>query len=163
MARKVFFSFHYQRDVWRVSQIRNCNKITNNFYRNDFLDAATWETIKKGGDSAIKNWINNQLKGTSVTIVLIGYETSSRKYAHYEISKSIEKTNGFVGIYINNVRDSKSQTDFRGENPLIHYDVKTTTGIMTLADLFPTYDWVYDNGRNNIGTWIENAARIAGK
>ena len=23
MARRVFFSFHYQRDIWRVNQIRN--------------------------------------------------------------------------------------------------------------------------------------------
>lgn len=163
MARKVFFSFHYQRDVWRVSQIRNCNKITNNYSRNDFLDAANWETIKRGGDLAIKNWINNQLNGTSVTIVLIGCQTSTRKYVNYEISKSIEKINGFVPIYINNVKDSNGQTDFIGENPLIHYNVNTTTGVQSLDNLLSSYDWVYNDGRNNIGNWIEEAARIAGK
>ena len=29
MARKVFFSFHYERDAWRVAQVRNSNIITN--------------------------------------------------------------------------------------------------------------------------------------
>ena len=28
MARKVFFSFHYERDAWRVAQVRNSNVIT---------------------------------------------------------------------------------------------------------------------------------------
>ena len=27
MARRVFFSFHYQRDIWRVNQIRNIGEI----------------------------------------------------------------------------------------------------------------------------------------
>ena len=27
MARRVFFSFHYDRDIWRVNQIRNIGEI----------------------------------------------------------------------------------------------------------------------------------------
>ncbi|MEE9214326.1 MAG: TIR domain-containing protein [Thermodesulfobacteriota bacterium] len=34
-----------------------------------FIDSADFETLKRRGDSAIKNWIDNQLKGTSVTVV----------------------------------------------------------------------------------------------
>lgn len=30
MARTVFFSFHYQRDIWRVNQIRSIPNITGN-------------------------------------------------------------------------------------------------------------------------------------
>lgn len=30
MARKVFFSFHYQPDNWRVSQVRNIGVIEGN-------------------------------------------------------------------------------------------------------------------------------------
>ena len=29
MARKTFFSFHYERDAWRASQVRNCNVIAD--------------------------------------------------------------------------------------------------------------------------------------
>ena len=28
MARRVFFSFHYQRDIWRVNQIRSIPNVT---------------------------------------------------------------------------------------------------------------------------------------
>ena len=30
MARTVFFSFHYQRDIWRVNQVRSIPNITGN-------------------------------------------------------------------------------------------------------------------------------------
>ena len=36
-----------------------------------FIDAANFEEIKRRGDVAIQRWIDNQLKGTSVTVVLV--------------------------------------------------------------------------------------------
>jgi hypothetical protein len=56
MARWVFFSFHYQNDIWRVSQIRNC-WVTWNRMAAGFWDAADWEKVKRGSDVAIKRWI----------------------------------------------------------------------------------------------------------
>jgi len=32
-----------------------------------------------------------------------------------------------------------------------------------LSELYRTYDWVKDEGRQNIGEWIEEAARRAGR
>jgi len=80
MARRVFFSFHYERDIWRASQIRN--SWVTKLDREDagFWNAASWEEVKKKGDEAIKRWIDAQLQGTCVTAVLIGAETSERKY-----------------------------------------------------------------------------------
>lgn len=36
------------------------------------IDAAAFEKIERQGDPAIKRWIDDQLKGTSVTVVLVG-------------------------------------------------------------------------------------------
>ncbi|WP_132282769.1 TIR domain-containing protein [Natranaerovirga hydrolytica] len=38
----------------------------------------------------MKEWIDEQLKGTFVTVILIGNETADRKYVQYEIKKSAE-------------------------------------------------------------------------
>ena len=111
MARKAFFSFHFERDSWRAGQVRNSN-LTQPI--NGYIDKSKWEEVKKKGDQAIKNWIDEQLKGTSVTVVLIGKETADRKYVKYEIEKSIERGNGLLGIYINNVKNVLGETD---ENP----------------------------------------------
>ena len=76
MARHVFFSFHYERDIWRASQVRNSWVTQPNRESSGFWDAASWEEVKKKGDLEVKKWIRDQMKGTSVTVVLIGTETS---------------------------------------------------------------------------------------
>ena len=48
MARTVFFSFHYQRDIWRVNQVRNIPNITG-VAAAGFKDASLWEEAKKKG------------------------------------------------------------------------------------------------------------------
>ncbi len=148
MARKVFFSFHYARDVWRVSQVRNSNVVAG-YEKNPFYDKADWEKIKRQGDQAIKNWIENQLSGTSVTVVLIGKETSTRRWVKYEIKRSIELGKGLIGIDISKIKDQNGNTDDTGENPL-------PAG-------YKKYLWNNDNGRENLGTWIEQAAKEAGR
>lgn len=148
MTRKVFFSFHYERDVWRVSQVRNCN-VVSSYNKNPFYDKANWETIKQRGEQAVKNWIDNQLNGTSVTVVLIGKETSTRPWVKYEIRKSIELGKGIIGIDISKIEDRYGKTDDTGENPLPYR--------------YKRYLWNKDKGRENLGKWIDEAAQQAGK
>ena len=70
--RQVFFSFEYKKDVWRASQVRNMRKVSNDstFSDND------WEEVKEKSDTAIKNWIDDQMKMRSCIIVLVGTTTS---------------------------------------------------------------------------------------
>jgi len=159
MARRVFFSFHYERDILRVGQIRNSGLTKPDIESAGFIDSASWESIKKQGDDAIKRWINTQLNNTSVTVVLIGAETSLRPWVDYEIRESYSRGNGMLGIYIHNVRDLKGQVDFAGRNPFDNFNVK---GI-SLSRYYRTYDWVNDRGYNNFPQWVEAAAKAAGK
>jgi len=159
MARHTFFSFHYERDVWRAGQVRN-SWVTKDREAAGFWDKAKWEEVKKKGDDAICKWIDDQLSGTSVTVVLIGAETWTREYVDYEIKESHKKRNGMLGIYIHNMKDSDSRTDVKGRNPFDKWSFKDPSGnIMT----YPTYDWVNDDGRTNMGAWIEAAATRAGR
>ena len=166
MARHVFFSFHYQRDIWRVSQIRN-SWVTQENTTAGFLDDASWESVKKQGDQVIKNWINREMKGTSVTVILIGAETSTRKYVEYEIQRSYEEGKGILGIRIHNMKNQYGQPDHQGKNPLDILAVNNVPlsqfTINGYDKIYKTYDWVLDNGYYNIGNWIEEAARNAGK
>jgi MTH538 TIR-like domain (DUF1863) len=96
MARRTFFSFHFERDNWRAAQVRN-SWVTKDREDAGFWDAAEWEKVKKKGQEAIERWIDDQLKGTSVTVVLIGTETSNREYVGYEIKQSHMKS-GFAAF-----------------------------------------------------------------
>jgi len=163
MARRVFFSFHYERDIWRASQIRNSWVTKPDRESAGFWDAASWEEVKKKGEDAIKRWIDNQLNGTSVTVVLIGAETSERKYVGYEIQKSYQIGNGMLGIYIHNMKDQYGRTDYKGKNPFDNWYITRNGQKIYLSSFYKTYDWVYDRGYENLGDWIEKAAKDAGR
>src|SRR5260221_6221778 len=98
VARRVFFSFHYERDVQRASVIRNSWVTKPNSEEAGFIDAANWEEVKKKGEASIKAWIDRQLDGTSVTAVLIGAETSSREWARYDVLRSLKKATECSGF-----------------------------------------------------------------
>jgi hypothetical protein len=66
MARRAFFSFKYE-DVSRAMVVRNSWVTQGGQQAAGFVDAADFEKIKRQGDAAIKRWIDDQLKGTSVT------------------------------------------------------------------------------------------------
>jgi hypothetical protein len=146
MARKTFFSFKYK-DVSRAMIVRN-SWVTQGKEAAGFIDAADFEKLEKDGDQAIKNWINNQLKGTSVTVVLVGDKTCSSKWVKYEIEKSIETGNGLLGIDISKIKDLQGNTTERCGKIPEGYDF---------------YLWNTDNGYKNMGDWIEKAAKAAGK
>ena len=116
MARKVFFSFHYERDVWRTNVVRNSG-IVEGTSAAGFHDASLWEEAKKKGDADVKKLIDKGLGGTSVTVVLIGAETSKRKFVDYEIEQSIARGNGLLGIYISGIKDQNGNTDSQGPAP----------------------------------------------
>ena len=162
MARRVFFSFHYERDVWRAGQVRN-SWVTQGREAAGFSDAASWEEVKKKGDAAIKKWIDDQITGTSVTVVLIGVETSNRDYVKYELEQSWKKGNGILGIYIHQIKDKERKTDTKGSNSFGPIFTRLSDDKKYFDERFQTYDWVDDDGYNKLGDWVEAAAKKAGK
>lgn len=158
MARRAFFSFHHARDAWRAGQVRN-SWVTKDRESAGFWDAAAWEEVKKKGAAAVQKWIDEQLVGTSVTVVLIGNQTSQREHVKYEITESHKRGNGMLGIYIHNVKDANGNTDNAGANPFSQWTFKNKDGQVIT---YPTYDWVLNDGRTNMGAWIEAAAKSAG-
>jgi hypothetical protein len=162
MARRVFFSFHYKRDSIRVSQIRECNTVSDHFEETPFLTGSEWETIERQGDTAIQNWIDNQMKGCSVVVVLVGLETANRPWVKYEVAKAHRDGKGIVCINMAGMKNMQSQVDPAGPSPLT---TVTDSNGRTLASLskYKTYSWLGDSGRSNVDKWISEAAVNAGR
>jgi len=163
MVRRTFFSFHYENDIWRVNQVRHSWVTKPNVEEAGYIDAADFERIEREGEGAIKRWILRQLDGTSVTVVLIGAHTSERKYVGVEIEESYRKGNGMLGIYIHNVKNQRGETDIKGRNPFDNWYIEQNGQKIYFSQMYQTYDWINDNGRDNIGDWIEQAAKKAGR
>ena len=145
MARRVFFSFHYQHDLWRANVVRN-SSVVEGTSAAGFSDASLWEDAKKQGDAAIQRLINNGLNGTTVTVVLIGAQTANRRWVTYEIQKSIERGNGLLGVRIHTIKDREGRTDSPGLIP---------TALERAAA--PIY--LYEYGK--LGDWVEQAYKKA--
>jgi hypothetical protein len=64
-----------------------------------FYDGADFEQVKRRA-GGIQNWIEEQLKGCSVTAVLFGAETYHRPWVKYEIKRSFELKMGILAIDI---------------------------------------------------------------
>ena len=116
MARRAFFSFHYERDIWRTNVVRNSG-VVEGAAAAGFHDASLWEEAKKKGDAEVKKLIDQGLVGTSVTVVLIGAQTAQRKFVDYEIDKSIVRGNGLLGICISGIKDQNGKVDAQGPAP----------------------------------------------
>jgi hypothetical protein len=141
MARRAFFSFHYERDLWRVNVVRNNGEVEG-VSAAGFYDVSLWEESKRKGEVAVKKLIDAGLNGTAVTVVLIGMETAYREFVSYEIKRSVARGNGILGIRINNIKDQFGHTDPAGPIPA------ALTAIS--AEI---YTWDY----GKLGQWVEKA------
>ena len=148
MARHVFFSFHYQADIFRVNQIRNLPEIVDESAAG-FKDKSLWEESKSKGDAAVKKLIDAGLSGTSVTVVCIGSATAGRKYINYEIEQSIARGNGVLGLQIHHLKSIDGTTGLVG----------TTPTLLTKGG-YPVYKYT---SHADLKKCIDAAAKSAGK
>lgn len=161
MTRRVFYSFHYNPDNWRVSQVRNIGAIEDNKPASD----NDWETVTKGGDKAIERWISDQMKGRSCLVVLIGAGTAGRKWINHEIAEAWNAKKGVLGVHIHKLKNSRGETTSKGGNPFDHVTLKGAT--KRLSSVVKVYDppgtdstSVYNHIRSNLEKWIETAIDI---
>ena len=153
MARRVYFSFHYEADVWRANEVRNSWVSKPDRESAGYYDAAEFEEVKRQGDGAIERWIDRNLEGTTVTAILVGENTCERRWVNYEIRRSLDKGNGLVFIKIHNLRDRNGGTCREGAMDFDGLDVRG----------YPVYDWVNDDGYNKLGDWVETCALAANR
>jgi len=125
VAKRVFFSFHYQDVIdFRANVVRQCWVTKSDRETAGYFDASLWESSRREGKESLKRLINSGLNGTSFTSVLIGSDTYSRPWVRYEIFKSLEKGNGLHGLHINLIPCKNRQTKVSGPNPFDYLAVK---------------------------------------
>ncbi len=156
--RQVFFSFEYNKDSWRASQIRNMGKVDSS---STFSDNE-WEEVKEKTDKKIKEWIDSQMEKRSCLVVLIGSTTSGRKWINYEIEKAYELNKGIVGIYIHNLKDSEGKQTSKGSNPFYQFYIgdkkeRLSKYVICFDSKYKLSQYVYDDIKENIEQLIEDA------
>ena len=159
MAREpVFYSFHYDNDVFRVQQIRNMGVVDGNAP----VSPNDWEQVKRQGDAAVERWIVESLKYKRCVIVLIGSATASRKWVKHEIKRAWELKKGLLGIYVHNLKDPRTGTCSKGPNPFSNWDVsgQSMANLITCRD--PNAWDAYGDISKNMATWVSQAISEVG-
>ncbi|MDH6278204.1 hypothetical protein M2118_001177 [Aurantimicrobium minutum] len=153
MAEKVFFSFHYERDVHRVQMVRNINAI----HGEPSVEPQKWEEVKKGGDAAIENWVATQMKGKSACIVLLGTQTCNRLWVQYEINHAWKTGTPLLAIRIHGLPSMSKGPDNPGPSPF-KPEFQIPVFDPTVKDLFGNIDpsRTYNNLARNIETWSKS-------
>lgn len=150
----VFYSFHFDNDVMRVQQVRNIGAIEGN----PATSPNEWERLKRSGNSAVENWISENMKYKRCIIVLIGAETYSRPWVKYEIEKAWDDGKALLGVHIHNLKCPRNGTSRKGKNPFDQFQFKDGR---KLSSVVPCYDPnpanAYQNISDNIADWIDHA------
>lgn len=152
MKRKVFYSFHFDNDVMRVQQIRNMGVLEGD----EPASPNTWEQIKRT-EQGVKNWIDQNLNGKSCLVVLIGSQTANRPWVKYEIQRAWELGKAVVGVHIHRLNCPRDGFGTKGANPFDQFTFKRNGQIIKPLVYEPSYNGAYDDIKDNLATWIENA------
>jgi antiphage defense system Thoeris ThsB-like protein len=124
MAKRVFFSFHYQDVIdFRANVVRQHWMTKPDREEAGFFDASIWESARRTGSVALKRLINSGLDGTSVTCVLVGSQTYERPWVRYEVLKSFRKGNALLAVHINSIKGKDQRTKTNGPNPFEYVGV----------------------------------------
>jgi hypothetical protein len=153
----VFYSFHFERDYWRVQQVMQFGAVEGQ----PLLNSQDWEKVKRQGETAIKNWIEKHMKYKQAVVVLVGSQTASRPWVEYEIAKAWNERRPLVGVRIHGLEDASGRTDSSGANPFSkvtlkgggnvgqHVALHTPSGANSRAR--------YADIKKNLPTWVSNA------
>lgn len=120
MARRTFFSFHYEPDVSRAWVVRNSwvTKVAQGERRDaGFFDSSVFEAQQRESDDALKRFLREGLKNTTVTCVLVGEQTCLRRWVRYEILRSFIRGNGLLAVRIHTICGLNKRPCVEGGNP----------------------------------------------
>ena len=165
--RQIFYSFHFDSDVFRVQQIRNIGALEDN----KPVSPNEWETVRQGKDAAIEKWIHENMKNRSCAVVLIGEQTHQRPWVRHEILKAWNDGKGLLGIYIHNLKCAKICKDnpfasgkcSQGRNPFDSFTLNGINGklMSSVVQCYnPDSSSPYKSIQENLEGWVEQAIKI---
>jgi hypothetical protein len=97
--RKVFVSYHHKQDQLYANEFRQffCHQVEV------FTDNSLERALDSDDDIYVRWAIKqNNIKGSSCTVVLCGPETRWRKYVDWEIKTTLDLRHGLFGIWLPN-------------------------------------------------------------
>lgn len=155
--RRIFPSYDWDEDVWRVNQIMNLDEILE---KEDigFEKGVPNEEIKSS-DRKIEEWIKSNMERCSCVIFFVGEKTYKSEWVKYEmeLAKKLRKARFIINL--RGMKNKEGEECKECPDPYKHHRLYSSTG----GYMIKRYDWIKNNGLENISDWIEDACQRAGK
>ncbi|WNY28320.1 hypothetical protein MmiEs2_05050 [Methanimicrococcus stummii] len=179
MPQKASICFDFK-DSERVGDIA----ANLNWFDSDFVSFGSFDSLNSflkiaEKESVDPDEIRSLLNETDITVVFIGKHTFENAFCLQMIDESFRRENAFLAVYLNNAEDVvKTGREILGKNPLDLFYFEHKDGATTLnhgavvlpgklkrrisskdmkakIDFVKVYDYVKDNGAENLEKWIE--------
>ncbi len=95
IKRKIFVSYHHGDDQWYYNEFARFFSDTHDVVHDSSLDR---KVDSDDPEYVIRRIRENNITGTSCTILLCGAQTPERKYVDWEIKATLDKCHGLIGI-----------------------------------------------------------------
>ena len=108
-----------------------------------FFDSSVFEASKRHGDAALKRFLDEGLKGSSVTAVLYGAETVWRRWVRYETLRSFLEGKGIFAVAVAGIPGWDKRADVQGANPLAYLGYEVSGGTLRLKEYAAQGKWIW--------------------
>ncbi len=133
--RRCFFIFDYEGDLDEVRRVAELG-LVHAVSAAGFQDLTLWSTYKAKGVEEVKHRIDKALMGTTCSVVFIGPRTASLGYVKYAVERSIQRSNGLLGIHIHALKNPIASAGERGPVPYQREAAARFGG-----QSYPVHDW----------------------
>lgn len=116
MARRVFFSFHYYKDVQRSEVVKKSQFLRDKELAG-FFDSSAMEEAKKKDADSLRRFLKKEMENSSVVCVLVGEETANRRWVRFEILQGLMDARGIVGVRVHSIAGFDRKTTKAGPDP----------------------------------------------
>lgn len=144
---RVFISYHYKSDCKIAREI---TKIVNSDKINMFTIVK--ENEKNKDSQLIRNWVDEEICKTKITILLISRDTLDREYVSYELEKSVSNGNTIVPIIIDSEENCFNEED-------IHV-IQERLSVRLPGMNLHMRKWFHDKGNKNVLKWLNEALEM---
>lgn len=160
LYRKIFPSYDWDEDGWRVNQIVNLPYILGK-EKMGFVKNVPNEEVKRN-DRAVQQWIDEHLFGCSCLVIFFGEKTYLSKWVKYEMIEAGHRGMGRLLINLEGVKNMNGIPCSYGIDPYAANGLYTPNPDPSIY-IVRQYKWVADEGQKNISNWIEDACVRAGR
>lgn len=155
--RYVFPSYDWD-DAWLVNQIINMPKIVGREYLGFVKGVPAEEGLTDPNE--IKRWIDRKMDGCTCLILFVGERTYTSDWVRYELELARNRNMGRFILNLQGMTRRDQTICLGGPDPYSYHGMYSSSG---KGYVIKQYNWITDNGQQNIRSWIQDACLRAGK